>query len=542
MSRFYTIAIFYFIIVINISYAQTAKLKTGPKIEGTEVVKRGKIIGSELNLITCKNYDDDMQYWHISPDNLSPIGVAKSISSKGKLASGLITNCEEFIFLDLLEFENKSVIFYSKYDEKLKVKNLYYKEINTSFEPVSKEIALESSTFKENKEGLKLFSWTSKDMIWFKTNKQKNKLLIILQKEDNYINKNWLPGEVSICLYDASDMKEINSGTANLGIFNYGSSILFADNGYLYSVIEVQPASDREREVLTNKGEAFWYYKVIGLNMLSADSKPFEYDLKFKNKGIIQVKIDYSASGLICVGTYSELTRKGKIDDFDGIFYAKLDPSTGFVISDTHKKLDMPLVEFLSSKSNSEKLEGISSEFKIKALVRMDNGTTNLIMEEDFVGSRGSVQVGADKIYYTAILVTNFDLNGEIKWTKIIPKMQVTKDDEGAYSSFTYYQNKNSLKFLFTDNSDNYNAQTKKFNTDKIKNLDDLKSSSENKSVALVELDINGNIDQKVVASLGDYNLRFKNAVWSKSGDEVYFVSHQKNKFSNIFISCLNFD
>jgi hypothetical protein len=542
MAQLLNLIVCSFFLAMNISYAQTAKLKTGPKLEGAELVKKGKIISSELNLITCNSYENSMQCWHIGSENLSPVGNAKSISSKGKTASGLITNDEEFIFLDMLELENKSVIFYSKYDKNLKVKNLYYKEIDAAFEPASKEIALESSTFKENKEGLKLFSWTFKDVIWFKTNKQKNKVLIILQKEDKYINETWLPGDVSICVYEANDMKEINSGTANLGIFNYGASILFADNGYLYSIVEVQPATDKERDALTNKGEAFWYYKVIGLNILSADSKPFEYDLQFKNKGIIRVKIDYTASGLICVGTYSELTRKGKIDDFDGMFYAKLDPSTGAVIADTHKKLDKSIVEFLTGKSNSEKLEGISSEFKINAIVSMDNGTTNLIMEEQFVGSRGSVQFGADKIYYTAILVTNFDQNGEINWTKIIPKMQVTKDDEGNYSSFTYCKFKNGLKFLFTDNSDNYDPQTKKFNSNKIKKLDDLKSSSDNKSIAAAEIDDNGNIDQKIIATLGDYNLRYKNAVWSKSGNEVYFVSHPKNKFYHIFISSLTFN
>jgi len=51
--------------------------------------------------------------------------------------------------------------------------------------------------------------------------------------------------------------------------------------------------------------------------------------------------------------------------------------------------------------------------------------------------------------YYDNILVLNIDKNGVIEWQKIIPKHQVSVDDDGYYSSYVLGIKNETLYFLY---------------------------------------------------------------------------------------------
>lgn len=60
-----------------------------------------------------------------------------------------------------------------------------------------------------------------------------------------------------------------------------------------------------------------------------------------------------------------------------------------------------------------------------------------------------------DQNHYFDIMAVAMDARGDIQWSTILPKVQVTEGDGGIYSSFILYEANNLLKFLF--NEDIYN-------------------------------------------------------------------------------------
>lgn len=507
-------------------FAQDGTLKVGPKLKGARDIIDISLENNDLAVLSSKG--TDLNYWKLSPVSLIPSGEPKPISAPKSKATGNVMNSDEYKFYAELELEGKNIIFYTKYDKKAKTSTLYYQDLDKTFKPVTKGSKLASRSTKAAKTGL--FNMIAYDGGGYtiRTNRQKDKVLIINQAPGKKVDKKILPGEVTLSVYDPKDMSEIVSSTFDLGIYSYGSSAVIGDNGYVYSLVLVEADTRQERKEKRKNGEASWYYKIVGVNVNEPDSKPFEYELIFKNKGILRAALEITHTGeLICAGTYSELTKKGRVDDFDGVFYAKLDPKTGEVIADNHKKLDRSTVEFLTTKRNAKKNEGVSTEFKLRGYEAMANGTSNLILEEEFVvittytDSKGNTRTRYD-YYSKAILVANIASDGEINWIKHIPKYQHTVNDGGRFNSFTYFVDKNSMKFLFADNSSNYDPKTFKLKPENAKNINDMKSSKYAKSLALVKMDENGNIEQKLVASAKKHVIYTKWGIWSKSGNEVY--------------------
>jgi hypothetical protein len=60
-----------------------------------------------------------------------------------------------------------------------------------------------------------------------------------------------------------------------------------------------------------------------------------------------------------------------------------------------------------------------------------------------------------DQNHYFDIMAVAMDARGDVQWSTILPKVQVTEGDGGIYSSFILYEANNLLKFLF--NEDIYN-------------------------------------------------------------------------------------
>jgi hypothetical protein len=511
--------------------AQDGTLKVGPKLNGARYIYDIKLRDNDLSVMTGKGYD--LNYWKLSPVSLMPSGEAKPITATKGKAGGMVLDSKEYHYFTKVSLESKEIIFYTKKESKDKTNSLFYQDLDLSFKPITKSSKLATRSTKAAKTGLfNMFSYDGGGYT-IKTNRQKDKILIINQAPGKKVDKKTLPGDVTLSIYDPKDMKEIASATYDLGIYSYGASAVVGDDGLVYSLVRVD-ADRQERKEKKKNGEASWFYKIVGVNVNDSEAQPFEYDLIFKNKGILRASLEITNTGeLICAGTYSELTKRGNVDDFDGIFYAKLNPKTGEVIADNHKKLDRSTVEFMTTKRNSKKNEGVSTEFKLRGYEAMDNGTSNLILEEDYIvvvtttDSRGQTRT-TYHYYSKAILVANIASDGEINWIKHIPKYQHTVNDGGAFNSFTYYKDKNDLKFIFADNSKNYDPKTFKLKQENVKNINSMKSSKTAASIALAKMDANGNVEQKLLTTAKKHVLFTRYGKWSKSGNEVYLQATQR--------------
>jgi hypothetical protein len=516
--------LFFLLIGINFSNAQEAKLITGPKLESSTKVA-GLNINNEHTFVftTGHSSDDFMQSWQLSTSTMAPVGSSKIISSpKNKQVTSSI-NSDEYEYLKKIDLENKTLLFFTKYDSKTNNNTLYCKEFDKSFEPLSDLKEVEAEIFENEKTGKKTIEYNRKAFIDFRINKKKDKVLIIVQREYGLKNLLSTPGSILLCLYNANEMQELNSVEYDFGVFSYASTAILGDNGYVYSLMKISPSDDSQVKALKNQGEGSWYFKLVGINMMKKNDL-FDHDIHFKGRKILYANLEYSTSGeLICAGTYSDLEKYDMIE-FDGLFCAKFDPLTGASIYEGHKRIDRSIVQFMNSSSKIADNDGTHS-FIVNSVVSMENGTQNLILE------------GRN---FNGIIVANIAKDGEISWMKLIPKKQDSEVSE--YKSFTYFKYQNSLKFLFNDNSKNYDPMNGKFLEDKIKYFDDVKPSESNKCIALVEMDENGNTQQKMLFKLDDFNLRIRNAVWAKSGKEIITISHFKDKVNGgVYLSRFTF-
>jgi hypothetical protein len=522
--------------------AQDGNLKIGPNLKGARNIIDFNLHDNELSVMSSKGYE--LNYWKLSPVSLIPNGESKSIAAPKSKASGVVANSDEYLYFDKISLASKDVVFYTKRDNKNKTTTLHYQDLNNSFKPLTKTGKLATRSNKAAKSGLFNMFSTDGGGYTIRTNRFRDKVLIINQAPAKKVDKSTVPGEVTLSLYDPNDMKEISTATYDLEISSYGSSAVVGDDGYVYSLVHVGPESRAEKKEKKSKGEASWFFKIIGINVNEPDSKPFEYDLIFKNKGILKATLEITNSGeLICAGTYSELTKKGNIDDFDGIFYAKLNPKTGEVISDNQRKLDRATVEFMTSKRNAKKDEGVSTSFKLRGYEVMENNTSNLILEEDYwyavTTYNGKTTTTTYHYISKAILIANIAADGEINWIKHIPKFQHTVNDDGIFNSFTYFKDKNDLKFVFADNSNNYDSKTFKLKPENAKNINDMKSSKQAKSIALAKIDANGNTEQKLIAVSKKHVLYTKYGTWSKSGKELYMQAWKRINPGQYALGCL---
>lgn len=533
-----------FMCSIQSIFAQDGSLKVGPNLNGARDIIDFKLHDNELSVMTSKGRD--LNYWKLSPTSLIPNSEAKSITATKSKSGGMVVNSDEYNYFSKISLDTKEVVFYTRREGKDKTTSLYFQDLDNSYKPISKSTKLATRSTKTVKTGIFNLSSVDGGGYTIKTNRLKNKVLIINQAPSKKVEKSLYPGDVTLTLYNPSDMTELSSATFDLGISEYGSSAIVGDNGYVYSLVYVNAAETKaERKEKKKNGEATWYYKIVGINVNEPDTKPFEYDLIFKNKGILKASLEMTTDGeLICAGTYSELTKKGNVDDFDGIFYAKLNPKTGEVLSDNQKKLDRSTVEFMTTKRNAKKDEGISTAFKLRGYVAMDNGTSNLILEEDYFYVTTSTNSKGQTTYTyhyvsKAILIANIATNGEINWIKHIPKYQHTTNDNGAFNSFSYFRDKNELRFIFADNNNNYDPKTFKIKPENAKNINSMRVSGAAKSIAFAKIDANGNTDQKLLASTKTHVLYTKYASWSKSGKEVYLQAWKRISTGKWLLGCL---
>jgi hypothetical protein len=524
--------------------AQEGILKVGPNLNKAFSFIDIKLHDNILSVLSSSR-SNELNAWQISPISLVPNSESRPISKRGK-SEGLNTlNASEYNFFRYVDLGNREILFYTREEGKDKSTQLYYQDLDKKFIPLGKPSKLASRSNKGAKTGLFNMRSIDRGGYTIKLSEQRDQLLIINQAPDKKVDKEIVPGEISCTLYNTADMSEISSTSFNLNIFNYGDGALLGQNGYVYSLVLVDADNKTEKKERKNKGEATWFYRIVGANINAPETPPFEYNLIFKNKGILKASLEMSSTGeLICAGIYSELTKKGKVDDFDGIFYAKLNPQTGEVISDNHRKLDRATVQYFTNAKNSERDEGVNKEFVIRGFIALPNGSSLLMLEEDFMytttytTSQGQTR-STNHYISKAIMIANITSDGEINWINHIPKHQHSINDGGMLNSFSYFIDKDRIKFLFSDNENNYDTQTLNLKVQNAKSINSMIVSTNGSAIALAELEFNGKINQKLVLKSSKNILIARNAAWTSSGKEVYLEASKRLPTGKVLLGCL---
>lgn len=205
------------------------------------------------------------------------------------------------------------------------------------------------------------------------------------------------------------------------------------------------------------KGDPSNYFKLINLNVDAGEM--IDFDLKLRDRFIRNINLRFDQQeNAYCVGVYGD--EKGGYD-YAGTFFYKLDYKTGAITSENLEEFSPELIkEMNNSDSDRKNNQELRSNINLKQVISKPDGGNFVIFEEEYIqvstytNSNGSTST---TYYYhnNDILVMNLDSQGEIIWQAVIPKQQMSVNDNGMFNSFyaTFYNNK--LHFIFNDHIDN---------------------------------------------------------------------------------------
>lgn len=173
---------------------------------------------------------------------------------------------------------------------------------------------------------------------------------------------------------------------------------------------------------------------------------------------------------IILSGMYRKYD-KNNDTGIDGVFYAKIKMEEPKPLVFTFENFDREFVTegwtFKEKKSAFRKERKGKGEpklinYKLRTL-KYDSITESYtgiaeqyyVVEKSSADSRGYITT-TYIYYYNTLIVYSIDKNGKFNWTTKIPKVQVSANDYGYYSSITWLKNENQLLLLYNDNKDNY--------------------------------------------------------------------------------------
>ncbi|MFN3342755.1 MAG: hypothetical protein ACK40M_08670 [Flavobacteriales bacterium] len=239
-------------------------------------------------------------------------------------------------------------------------------------------------------------------------------------------------------------------------------------NVHLVSAVhqEREKGDQRDNAVSNNKYHLISYYHEQNLVK--------EFEISLGEKWISALTFDMAPDGqLVLAGFYSNAANYS----ISGTFYLRIDPETRSVVQSNMKAFDKNfLLEFLPERKVKKGVE--LSDFYFDHLVVREDGSAMLIAEQYYMqvvytyndpymnGMYGwGYPYGGYSPYYRSnynyqyhyndIIVVSIDPEGNIEWTKKIPKRQMSSNDGGYYSSYTLASNERMVYVLFNDNPRN---------------------------------------------------------------------------------------
>jgi hypothetical protein len=222
-----------------------------------------------------------------------------------------------------------------------------------------------------------------------------------------------------------------------------------------------------------------------------------EYTVNLKKNFITDMQITVRDNGeIIGSGFYSE----NGTTTIKGTFFVALDNRSKSIGKEHVQEFNEQfLTEFMSERKARKGKE--LYKYDLKRFQLRDDGGAVLIAEQYYItvvqqaprmSGNGLMTSGSTTYLYTYndIIVTSINPNGTIEWTRKIPKRQVTSNDGGYFSSFTYAVLKDKMYFVFNDhnrNLTNPNAE----------NPANFNGATKESVVVLVSIDSKGNMDKQ---------------------------------------------
>lgn len=256
-------------------------------------------------------------------------------------------------------------------------------------------------------------------------------------------------------------------------------------------------------------------YRYIILEYDKNNAAPNEYAVNLDNNFITDIQISIADNkDIICAGFYSETGKSG----IKGSFFLTIDAVTKKIVRQSRSEFSFDFLALGLNGSEEVKLEkkaekGKNTEllkYNLREIIRRDDGGAILVGEQYWVDvvTSGTSSTGAGSTvtnyyyHYNDILIINIGPDGEIEWKQKIPKRQLTRNDNGIYSSYTMKVMGDRLFFIFNDNPLNLfytSGVPHTFTAKKKKTLP-----------ILVEVDKAGNVEREALFGQDETDLRIQ--------------------------------
>jgi len=311
-----------------------------------------------------------------------------------------------------------------------------------------------------------------------------------------------------------------------------------------FSVIDYKLDNDGKvyvlgQRLMTGKeGKATAKYKVQMFTYAPNSTEPAITDIEIEGKYVNNMSVEFKGDELLCIGFFGNEPNSGA----QGCFVQSIDKKSGKVLHQGLKEFGLNFItidytdkqERKAVKKEKEGKEVGMHDLVVRQVLNHD-GHMIVIAEEyfwDYVqtsmpAANGMTTYTSYTLYvYSDIVLFSISPEYEIEWYQKIPKSQVTKNDDGFYSSFFVQQTAERLLFVFNDHVKNLNlveaGKAKSFN------------GKMNEAVAVaVTVDYNGNVGKTRLfsAKQEDIILRPKSCGRGLADEMVIFAqtkTHQR--------------
>lgn len=222
-----------------------------------------------------------------------------------------------------------------------------------------------------------------------------------------------------------------------------------------------------EKRKVRVKGEPNFRYEVI--SYFEGDRKPESYPVKLEGKFLNDMQITVDSEGhLVCAGFYSN---EGT-NSITGTYYLKINKDTKQVIKQSSKPFPIDFITQNLSERQEKRVEKRAEkgksvellEFDLDNLVIRSDGGIVLVGEQYFMravttqvpnGNGGFTTTTTYYYHYNDIVVVSISPGGDIEWSQKLPKLQMSVNDGGHFSSYSLSVIEDKMYFLFNDHPDN---------------------------------------------------------------------------------------
>ncbi len=329
--------------------------------------------------------------------------------------------------------------------------------------------------------------------------------------------------------------------------FSY--KLLDSDGNSLWSTAFELPYKDKyftlSDYIVDNDGKVFMLANILKEKSERERKRPtYTYDLicyDNSNKSHKEIPISLGdkyisdisfaigpAANILVGGFYSNKNKDG----LAGTFFLSVDKSKQAIINSGTEDFSTDFMSEFMSERRAKKNKEIYN-YKIDYIVTKDNGGIYMVAEQYYINvvttcnPKGGCTT-TNYYCYNDIIVVNFNENASVKWVKHIPKRQVTANDYGYYSSYSFNASKGKLYFLFNDHPKNYSKPVKY-----------PRNGISRKMVTVIaSLDKDGNMERSTLFSAKEEKIYTRPKISMRfSSNQSLFYAIKKKKFKFGLIS-----